>query len=387
MNEKRELYPPRLRLIGLMDRAVNYLRKNGIRKAIKHALDSLSLRTRPRSVVRYRDVALGIERRRVCPSAPFVGWILSGDDDDGFSRAGCLLFHEELCQLGTNSVILRTSRPAWTPLNLKRKDIEYVVRTGFDVVVFHQVERSESAAQLVEALRRTGTKTVYASGDPNISGMPEIVDDVVVAGEELRMVAPGREVAAEVIELAIDAPSSLVKDYSRRPIRENIRVVWVGYPENIHLLNPVREALLSPRLKRYQLVTISRGRGVTYQWNRKQVHRQLLDCDIAVLPSKSTLWYMAKPNTRMTMMKSLGLPIVASPIPAYTSLLKHGESCYFAYGLNDWIDALERLGDFEHRMAIGLADREHIVHIYGTEAIARRWHACFQRLLSDRSPS
>lgn len=333
------------------------------------------------TVIRHLALTTALARRRSRPDELSVGWILGGDADDGFTRVCALLPHAQLRRLGTNSVILRQGRPWRAPLRLRPTDIERIAQAGLDVVVFHGVD-GPAAAELVAALRQAGTRTIYAAGDLVMSRLVDQVDHVVVASDGLRAVAPDRDAVTEVIEPALDAPPGLVKDYARQPTRDEIRVVWVGYAENLHLLAPVREALCSPRLARYRLVTISSGPGVTHQWSRKRVHRQLLDCDIAVLPSAPVDWYVAKPNTRMTMLKALGLPIVASPNPAFTATLTEGRSCYFARDTDEWIDALEDLGDFERRAAVGLSDRDRIVAAYGSPAVARRWRACFERLLA-----
>jgi glycosyltransferase involved in cell wall biosynthesis len=142
--------------------------------------------------------------------------------------------------------------------------------------------------------------------------------------------------------------------------------------------------LADPRLSRFDLVTISRGQGVTHQWHRRRVWSQLLACDIAVLPSAETDWYQAKPNTRMIMFKALGIPIVASPLASYVATLNHGRSCYFVRTPEEWADALLALSDRDHRRAIGLAERENILAKYGTEANGQEWLALFRRLAEER---
>jgi glycosyltransferase involved in cell wall biosynthesis len=161
-------------------------------------------------------------------------------------------------------------------------------------------------------------------------------------------------------------------------------VVWVGYPDNLPLLVPVREALTDPRLARHELVTISRGPGVTYQWHRRRVHQQLVGCDIAVLPVGETDWYLAKPNTRMAMFKALGLPMVASPIDAYQRTLTHGLGCYFARTPAEWADALHALADPDARRVMGLAEREKVLAACGHEAVGAKWHALFRSLVPGR---
>ena len=334
-------------------------------------------------LIRHLDLTAGLLRRRRHKEALFVGWVLAGDERSGAARVRALLPHAFLRTQGVNSVIVRKPRKEFAPFRPRREDVARIVRAGFDVVVFQGVDGPDAEA-LARALSAAGTRTVYAIGDLTRTGIAEAVDLVVVASEALRAAAPGRPEAIEVIESAIDAPPGLVKDYARPPDRADIRVAWVGYPENLHLLEPVREALRHPRLARFQLVTISRGPGVTYQWDRKRVHQQLLACDIAVLPSAPTDWYAAKPNTRATMLKALGLPIVASPIASYLETLEHGKSGYFARDVEEWIRYLEALADFEHRRDIGLADRERILARYGADAIGRRWLDLLERLAPRR---
>jgi len=335
------------------------------------------------NLIRHLDLTAGIVRRRLWPQRLFVGWLLHGDENDGAARVHALLPHAFLRGRGVNSILLRKPCQIWAPYRIRAEDIDRVVRAGFDAVVFQGVYGPDAEA-LALALKGTSTKTVYVAGDLVKQGMPRVVDWVVVASDGLKGIAPGHFEKTSVIASVIDAPTRLVKDYSRPPERDEIRVVWVGYPENLHLLAPVREALKDPRLTRFRLITITRGPGATIQWDRKQVWRHLLACDVAVLPSAQTDWYQAKPNTRMTMLKSLGLPIVASPIPSYRETLSHGASCFFARTAAEWADCLAALADFTCRRRIGLADRQRILATYGIQAVGGQWLSLFEQLAGPR---
>jgi glycosyltransferase involved in cell wall biosynthesis len=190
---------------------------------------------------------------------------------------------------------------------------------------------------------------------------------------------------SSVIESMIETPSGMCKDYSTLHPEAPVRVVWVGYPENLHLLAPVREALRDPRLADFELVTISRGPEATFQWDLNRVWDQLVDCDIAVLPSAETDSYRAKPNTRMIMLKALGLPIVASALPSHVATLTHGRGCYFAREVDEWANCLDALSDPEHRREMGLAERDQVLARYGMEAIGRRWLELVGRLARGES--
>jgi glycosyltransferase involved in cell wall biosynthesis len=264
-------------------------------------------------------------------------------------------------------------------LRMRPKDRARIVGAGLDVVVFQRASGAE-AEELAHALRAVGTRTVYATGELDTTRMPEVVDRVVVASEGLVDRTGGPSDKVSVIESPVETPPSMCKEYSRPPSGASIRVVWVGNPENLHLLGPVREALRSSALAEFELITISRGPGVTFQWNRNRVWKQLLQCDVAVLPSNDSDWYRSKPNTRMTMLKALGLPIVASPLPSHLATLTHGRGCYFAKDVDEWVDSLRSLSDFERRRDMGLAERDEILAKYGLESIGGRWLELFDSL-------
>jgi glycosyltransferase involved in cell wall biosynthesis len=86
----------------------------------------------------------------------------------------------------------------------------------------------------------------------------------------------------------------------------------------------------------------------------------------------------------MTMLKALGLPIVASPIPSYLATLKHGRGCYFAKDVDEWVESLGALSDFERRREMGLAERDEVLAKYGLEAIGGRWLELFESLARTR---
>ena len=368
------------RLPGRLFRAARAAAPPSMRRALDGAAASLTGKPR---FIRHLDLAAGRLRRRRYPRVLFVGWLLQGDRDDGSSRALGWIPHVELRRMGINSVILWGPRtPA--PFTIDQPDIDRIVAAGFDVVVFQGVHGT-AAQQLALALRRVGARTIYATGDLFGEDMNGTVDWVVGASEGLTSVAGSRRDRSSVIEAPVESSEHMVKDYSWPGRSDRIRVVWVGYPENLHLLTPVRTALTDPRLSRLELVTISRGPGFTYQWHRTRVWSQLLSCDIAVLPSAETDWYLAKPNTRMVMFKALGIPSVASPLASYVATLTHGRSCYFARTPEGWADALVALTDPAHRREIGLADRERILAQYGREPIGRKWLDLFDRLAARRA--
>ena len=355
-----------------------YLRgRHLLPRPLRHAVDGAAAAL-GENRIRYLDLAVAAARHRSRPDRLFVGWLLRGNEDTGSSRTTALAIHAHLRRCGVLSTVLRKPRRPAGRLLLAPRDAGPIVAAGFDVVIFQKVW-GEDAEALARRLAARGTRTVFLMSDPVVTGMPAVVDCVVLTTDALLRL-PGVDPArAVVIEPAVEAPPGLVKEYDRPPPRDEVWVVWVGYPQNLPLLDVVRQALADPRLRRYRLVTITRGPQATWQWDRQRVWTRLLACDIAVLPSHPDDYYQAKPNARMTMLKALGLPIVASPIPSYRATLTHGVGCYFAEGPQEWADALAALGDAARRRAMGLAERDRVLERYGIAAVGGRW----LRLLSD----
>ena len=348
--------------------------RNALSPQLQRRIDSATT-TLSRRPMRIRLMAATL-RRRLDSKPLFVGWLLSGDEARASTRVRGLLPHAYLRTQGVHSVVLAKRQEN---LRMRAREAARIAGAGFDVLIFQGVA-GEGAEKLARALRASGCRTVYAVGEPERTRMPEVVDRVVLASESLRN-RTGAPEKATVIESMLETPSALCKDYSIPGPDARVRVVWVGYPENLHLLAPVREALADPRLDDFELVTISRGPEATFQWNIRRVWDQLVECDIAVLPSAETDWYLAKPNTRMTMLKALGLPIVASPIPSYVATLTDGRGCYFARDVGEWADCLASLSEFERRREMGLAERDEVLARYGPEAIGRQWLELFERLI------
>ena len=336
-------------------------------------------RTSDPGLVLHHDLAFGLLTRHLYPQRLFIGWLLYGDENDGASRVRALIPHMHLRRLGVNSVILRKPRIPWTPFEPSEQAMQQIIDARLDVLIFQGVTGAK-AETLARALRSRSTKTVYVTGDLVKSGMPAAVDWVVVGSQRLQDVARPFPEKTSVIEAVLEVPAGLAKDYSRPPQGKQLKVVWVGYPENLHLLEPVKQALQDPRLRNYRLVTISKGPEATLQWDRNRVWSDLLECDIAVLPSAPADWYQAKPNTRMVMLKALGLPMIASPIDSYRATLSHGKSCYFASTTQEWADCLANLGDADHRREIGLEDRNKVIELHSPDTISARWLSLLENL-------
>jgi glycosyltransferase involved in cell wall biosynthesis len=72
------------------------------------------------------------------------------------------------------------------------------------------------------------------------------------------------------------------------------------------------------------------------------------------------------------MKMAVGLPVIATPIPAYEPVMEHGRAGFFARSRDDWMTYLEALRDPVHRRRIGQQARESVLARYSREEQARR---------------
>ena len=123
----------------------------------------------------------------------------------------------------------------------------------------------------------------------------------------------------------------------------------------MHLLDPVRAALRDSRLSRYRLVTISKGpdtepisgtRATSGAISSPATSRCYRSPPPGAPPRNSArvvlrgLVRLEAEHAQVTMLKSLGLPIVAYPMEFHVATLRHRESCLFAETVEEWADCV-----------------------------------------------
>ncbi len=125
--------------------------------------------------------------------------------------------------------------------------------------------------------------------------------------------------------------------------------------------------LLNPRIK-------------TEMWTAKTVYGAMQNADIGIIPIEPTsdlakgtsvpVW-KAKSENRLTLKMSIGLPVVATPIPAYEPVIESGKNGFLANSRADWLRDLEILRDPAARSEIGHLARASVVGRYSMNEQAR----------------
>jgi glycosyltransferase involved in cell wall biosynthesis len=116
-------------------------------------------------------------------------------------------------------------------------------------------------------------------------------------------------------------------------------------------------------------------------WENEGVYHEMLQADIAIIPiekedtrlqSRKPAAWEVKSENRLTMKMSVGLPVIATPIPSYEPVIQHGVNGFFASSRHDWATCLSALRDPELRKEMGAAARYTVFKRYSMEEQAAR---------------
>ncbi len=78
-----------------------------------------------------------------------------------------------------------------------------------------------------------------------------------------------------------------------------------------------------------------------------------------------------KSENRLTLKMAIGLPVIATPIPSYQSIIESGENGFLADSRADWLRNLEALRDPALRIEIGKQARASVIGRYSKQEQAR----------------
>jgi len=123
-------------------------------------------------------------------------------------------------------------------------------------------------------------------------------------------------------------------------------------------------------------------------WHPDTVYRAMCEADIGIIPiqqiadalaTEPPSWKVRSEN-RLTMKMSVGLPVVATPIPSYETVITHGDNGFFARSPKDWMECLEQLRDPELRFRMGNLARQCVSRRFSKEQQAQDLVQVFESL-------
>jgi len=294
---------------------------------------------------------------------------------------------------------------------------------GFRAVVFQKVHGA-SAEAAARALRAAGIKTVFGVCDIVETAMVEATAATVAVTEYLRsLYPPALQAKIHVVHDGIENPSVHKTDWgsgradAQRPLRavlvtsvsltrlpiitrppDWLEVCIVGdYPRPSQVIQRMREVRWKmlgqrrdERLDYLGFLTDRRIRRVS--WDPAGVYRHLLEADVGIIPvdaesaaepADGVPSWKVKSENRLTLKMSVGLPVVASPIPSYEAVVQQGSNGFLARSEAEWWQHLEALRDPALRRRIGERARQSVHERYSMNEQARRLLAVLHVLLHD----
>jgi glycosyltransferase involved in cell wall biosynthesis len=298
---------------------------------------------------------------------------------------------------------------------------ERICEGGFKVIVFQKIH-GQAVERLALRLSNVGIKTVYLVCDIVDPGMAASTDATIVVTDYLKSLYPVYlQHKIHTVHDGIENPE-IMKDQwwgDRGTTGRRLRAVlvtssnldalpviqsppdWLDveiigrYPAKSNYAHRFREA-------RWQLASqpgnaarwkylkfLANPRIHRRAWDPVGVYERMLAADIGIIPIDTTPnhtdaltapGWKVKSENRLTMMMSIGLPVVATPIPSYEPVIQQGVNGFLARTSEEFSAALETLRDPQLRHDMGLRARESVLHRYSMEQQASKLAAVLKKL-------
>lgn len=276
----------------------------------------------------------------------------------------------------------------------------------YDVVVFQKLFNAKALA-LAQYLRDKGTKTVFDIGTNYLE-----LDAECVSSEQQEMCIRMLEkmdyvsVSSPFLKIAYEAQHSNVhfindavedrflkftkqhtKVCTKEKKDEKIKLVYCGYSVKAKELIYIRQALLNLwALYPIEILYITDKDpgdflGIPYEFVKfdyAKLPEQFIQGDIKISPRNLDRAYnMGHSVVKIAYPMSVGLPVVASPVPSYLPYLQEENVCYTN---DEWFLALERLiwQGRELRCSQGVQNKRIVEKELCLSATGREWRLFFK---------
>lgn len=288
-----------------------------------------------------------------------INWILIGDRNTPSSRIMGYNIHKWFLNNGIYSYI--------------QADNEPIICDDLDILIIQK--RFDNYA-LSSASRFKGKKQIiYIIDDIYPEGLPiaQIADKVICGSEYIKnWIKQFTSAKLYVIDDAYETPREyhkLTYNLNEPPI-----AIWIGTLLHFSQAEQVRKLIEDIG---YKYITVSATPQATKLWDLNSVWNEWANADIMVIPFLGELppYELAKGNNRVTQSMILGVPVIASPIPAYLSIIRQGKNGFVTRSntRKEWEIYLKLLKNWKLREVIGRQARQDVIDHYGIDAIGNKW--------------
>jgi hypothetical protein len=300
-----------------------------------------------------------------------IGWILMGDRNWASSRMQGYHIHNWLLEQGYDSRILGENLITMTSAySVRFLSLALCIRKSKPTHLVLQ-NPTWTMEYLAKLARHWGISTIGVRCDQLSGNYDQLFDLTVVPTEGL-----AKELGIVnfiAIEDVIEVPDGCFKRSYKS--QEIIKVAWVGHPDYEPFLTDwIHQVQSHPEIQhQFQFEIISKGDFATITWREHSVFQDVIDCDIAIIPLPTSQWYVNKSTNRLAMMFALGMPVIASPLPSYLTLGKHGLNMLFAESPEQAQEHLIYLKSQSARQKLGTEARKSLGDRFSVDRIGAMW--------------
>lgn len=315
-------------------------------------------------------------------------------------------------------IVYEPERPTTTP---EVEGLEHrIVAEGYQIVFLQKVH-GRSVERLTQRLAEHGVATVFGVCDLIAPEMVMRTDATVAVTDFLRnLYPPTLHHKIHVVHDGIENPGVFKSDYGgvRRgrgrpleavlvtsaelagvPVLQRppswLRVTIVGpYSPEGARVQRLREAVLQWRAqpvsrRLHHLLFLLSTRIHRAAWHPQRVYDQLQSADVGIIPVDAIAArehelvpaWRVKSENRLTLKMSVGLPVVASPVPSYEPVIEQGGNGFIAHDRQQWLTYLDSLRDPQRRLSVGRSARQAVLKRYSKEEQARLLVAVLRGLI------
>ncbi|MBN2302112.1 MAG: glycosyltransferase [Lentisphaerae bacterium] len=363
-----------------------------------------------------------------------IGWVLSGSDVVPGARIQGFNAQVELHSMGVESEILIAPRKYSLSVSESETDWKSWIKRGFTTIVFQKVFAGD-AVRLVGELRNAGIRTVYMACDLCGHNMVDACDVTIAVSSFLKKMFGRRragkiQVVPDGLEVSADKPKQQYRFIGTSPVKavyvgsafpspevlgmlavleqkvdltiiasryephldisdasisatsaiSKLEEIWKCHPLDI-LEKALRKCVYVGRSFRGRVSAVSQGdlQHRFVEWDKNTVATAIVEHDVALIPAFLASDHdMAKSSNRLTMFMALGMPVIASPVPSYTEIVRNGENGFIAGSRADWLNALQKLTEPGIAERIGQCARANVIETFSLKRTVETYLAVFR---------
>jgi glycosyltransferase involved in cell wall biosynthesis len=183
---------------------------------------------------------------------------------------------------------------------------------------------------------------------------------------------------------AVILPTSVWVDEA--PVKEHtdhrpLTLGWIGVKSNLYHLQLLHDAftILRDRYPEQLEVEIVSNEAITTplptrfrQWSLETEGESVLSFDVGLMPLQDDPFSRGKCAFKAVFCMSRGVPVVASPVGASTTLVESGVTGWLARSTGEWVNGIAMLLEDERlRRCMGRRARATVEHGYSAARVAR----------------